>query len=224
MGGCTFRAGERVSGDLPPGVFVSKRLLIVASAIGATIAAVIGASMLVTGGGSSASGDATPVATASPSLPLRTESVPAPSKGSAKKEVPRQKLKKVSKVPIDGVAKLPGGVTVSLKPLTVQKVAAVGPGDKGGRSIIVTVTVTNRSDSKVNLDSSWVQLTYGVDRQVAALQPADPYDPLRGNLARGESMSGTYPFAIGKADPGRLTVLVTYDPRRPRASFTGDLT
>ncbi len=193
------------------------------------IAATVVALLLVVGGGAwllfGRAGDGAAAAASGPrpSLPLRTESVAAPSGGSVRKTVPAKKLAKPVKVSLDDIASLDDGVEVTLAPLTVRKVDAVGPGTTGGRAVIVKVTLTNRSKKSVDLGSSWVEMSYGRGRRTAALQPAPPYRPLEGTLAPGDSVSGTYPFAIGTSRPRDLLIRVTHDPSRPRAAFSGDL-
>jgi hypothetical protein len=156
----------------------------------------------------------------SPSVPLRTTQVPAPSGGNVEQTVQPGKPGKTVAAGADRSADLPDGVAVRLVSTDERSVEAGGPGEAGGPALVAVVEITNGSKRTIDLDTAMVNMTYG-DNQVATPLTADPSAPFTGTLAPGRSVQGTYVFGIVKNSVGRFVILVTYTAGAGVARFEG---
>jgi hypothetical protein len=164
--------------------------------------------------------DGTAATAPSPSVPLRTTEVPAPSGGSIKETVKPGKPGKTVAAGADRTAGLPDGVQVRLLTTTRRSVKAGGPGEAGGPALVAEVEIANDSKRAIDLDTAMVNMTYG-DNQVATPLTADPSSPFVGALEPEESAQGTYVFGIPKKSDGRFVILVTYTAGAGVARFEG---
>lgn len=105
------------------------------------------------------------------------------------------------------------------KPVTVKGQL---PGETSGPGLALTVKITNGSAKAINLDTVLVDLqkAQGVSADPVLSPPAKP---MAGQLAAGESATGTYVFTLADADRRNCTVRVSYTAEAPTVVFAGDL-
>ncbi len=191
------------------------------AAASALAVAVIGTAVVLLGGGDDGSTGADPAAeTPSPSVPLRTTKVPAPSGGSIKQTVAPGNPGKTVAAGADRSADLPDGVEVRLSSATQTSVKARGPGEAGGPAVVAVVQITDGSKSAIDLDTAMVTMTYG-DNQVATPLTAAPSSPFVGTLRPGGSVRGTYVFGVPETFDGRFVILLEYTAGAGVARFEG---
>ncbi|MBF0672774.1 MAG: DUF4352 domain-containing protein [Salinibacterium sp.] len=123
-------------------------------------------------------------------------------------------------VPIGEEATADDGVTAVVTAVTSFTAAGGGVGEVGGDAVRVDVTLTNTADAAQSLSAVVVNLAYG-----AEATPGSPifYDPsvkeFNGELAPGESRSGSYVFRVPSEEQGSITIEVSHTPASPPFVF-----
>lgn len=196
------------------------------------------AQMISNSAGSESTDPATPVdpdagsvgATDGASLPaVTTSDIPAPAttavvppggEGNITETVPAQTRSTEPAVPLTETAAA-GDVAVSLTSLEKITTQAELPGEISGPGLEVTVSITNGSDTALDL------INVVVDLQDAAGTPAlpmiaAPASPFAGNLDPGATAAGVYVFTLPAGYTGPATVAVSYAGDAPVVVFTGD--
>ncbi len=109
-------------------------------------------------------------------------------------------------VAIDEPAEPEPQVEVRLTSIEAVEGEANIPGDVGGPSLRVTVTIDNATSAALDLTSAVVNLYYGADRLPAIdlLEPGKVDFP--GNVRAGETASGTFVFLIPVDERDDVTV------------------
>lgn len=112
-------------------------------------------------------------------------------------------------VPLDEPAQPEASVSVVLDRVEEVEGEANLPGEVGGPSLRVTVTVENGTDAELDLTSAVVNLYHGADRAPAIplLQPGHEDFPT--SMAAGERASGVFVFNV--PEDRRDDVLVEFD-------------
>jgi hypothetical protein len=115
-----------------------------------------------------------------------------------------------------------GTVTARLTDVAVVDVTAQGPGSVSGRSLQVTVELTNGSASSLPLDGVEVTADTGEDRAPAPRVEDGETEGLGGTVDAGATATGTYLFSLpdGVDD---VTVQVGYQAGAPLMVFTGQV-
>lgn len=114
------------------------------------------------------------------------------------------------------------GVTAHLDTVKSTKGVAGAPGEVSGPAVLVKVTLRNTSGSAVDLSAASVTLTYGDDDT-----PGSPYltmddvSSLPASVGAGRSVSGTYVFAVPKADQEDVAIHVAISTDEPVIVFAG---
>ncbi|MET0819337.1 MAG: DUF4352 domain-containing protein [Aeromicrobium sp.] len=175
---------------------------------------------LMLGSDDSRAESATPSQTPTPALPLRTQSVPAPSDGTVKDTVKAVKSPAVVQVPLTDSAKLSGSITVRVTRVTSKVVRGIGPGESTSPAVVATVEIDNGSSKSLNIDSAIVTLTFGKKADVG-LPMTDGSRPFTGQLKPGASATGTYVFGVPKASQKSINLSVAYSAAVPVAQFKG---
>lgn len=125
-------------------------------------------------------------------------------------------------VPLDSVGDFETGLTVQLASIDSVQADAKAPGEISGPGLRVTVAASNEKGSPVSLDGVVVFLSYGDDQAPASLFGTSS-EPLRGELAGGESRTGTYVFAVPPDQRGDVRVEISYTGSAPTVAFTGSV-
>jgi hypothetical protein len=104
-----------------------------------------------------------------------------------------------------GVASpLAANLTATVTKLEATKLKAAGPGDVAGPGVIVTVEIRNDTAQTVNLDLMAVTANYGKDTPASPNRGATT--SLAGQLAPGQSKSGSYGFRVPESETGLITI------------------
>lgn len=160
-------------------------------------------------------GSAPTSASASPS-PEGEATAPAPSPGDDG-EPPVTG----APVPIGDEATADDGVVAVITGVTSFTAEAGGVGEVGGDALRVTITLTNTADAARSLGAVTVNLEYGANATPGSPIFSDPsVVEFGGELAPGESRSGTYVFAVPSGEQGSVTVTVSHAPASPPFVFT----
>lgn len=125
-------------------------------------------------------------------------------------------------VPLDSVGDFETGLTVQLASIDSVQAEAQAPGEISGPGLRVTVAASNEKGSPVSLDGVVVFLSYGAEQAPASLFGTSS-EPLRGELAGGESRTGTYVFAVPPDQRGDVRVEISYTGSAPTVAFTGSV-
>lgn len=107
--------------------------------------------------------------------------------------------------------------SIVLGETTVQ---ARRPGEIGGEAVEVALRLSNEGTLPQDLADVFVTVE---DKTGAPLPPlyGEPYSPLEGGLAPGESAEGSYVFTHGDSVRQPLTVRISYTADEPAAVFVG---
>jgi hypothetical protein len=125
-------------------------------------------------------------------------------------------------VPLDAATDFGDGVAVRLASIEATTAEGSLPGERSGPAVAVTVEMSNGSERSVSVGNVTVDL---IDADGVSAPPVvDPErPPLRGELAPGESRSGTYVFSLEPEDRDGVTVTVKYSGDTPMVLFVGDI-
>ncbi|RIJ51509.1 hypothetical protein DZG00_08610 [Clavibacter lycopersici] len=151
-----------------------------------------------------------------PSDPNATSS-PVTSQDPADGQAPPEEA---SPVALDATAEPVPGVSASIGSLAAVDGVADGPGEVAGPAVSFTLTIENRTDAAVSLASTVVTVASGDD-----LLPADPLStgsaPLPAEAAPGETVTGTYVFALPLERRDDVRIAVDYMAGTPVVVFQG---
>lgn len=123
---------------------------------------------------------------------------------------------------LDDPIALPTGVSVRVDSVETTTITPQTPGETAGSAVIVSLTVENTSDSEQNVDSAVVMLVAD-DGEIGIATTAGPNDPLRGEVAPGGEVSGSYVYMLEPAQGRVVTVSVNYAAGEPVALFNGTI-
>lgn len=163
-----------------------------------------------------------PTPTPTPTLPLRSESVAAPSDGTVKDTIKAAKSPEVVRVALSDDASLADSITVRVARVTSKVVQGVGPGESTGPAVVAVIEIDNDSSKAVNVDSAMVSLTFGKKADVG-IPMTDGSRPFVGQLKPGTSVAGTYVFGVPKAAQKSFNLSVAYTAGVPVAQFKGGI-
>jgi hypothetical protein len=206
--------GTPDDGSVPSGR--RRTVVIVVVAVLVVVAIVVAAVLAQRGGADAGSGPASSDGPAFPSDPSAT-STPVTSQDpddgqAAPSEAPP--------VALDATAEPVPGVVVSVGSLAAVDGTADGPGEVAGPAVSFTVTVDNGTDEAVSLASTVITVTSGSD-----LLPADPLatgtTPLPTEVARGESVTGTFVFTVPVERRDDVRITFDYLAGTPAVVFAG---
>lgn len=192
------------------------------SAVSVPAAAAASAAATATAGKSSSAAETrAKVPTSKSKAPkTRSKAVPAPSDGTIRDKVERQKKGPAKRAKLDAEVSLPGGVhlqVTKIKPFTAK---AETPGEVTGPALAVSVRLTNETTDPINVDSTIVTLTEA-GGDPAQPTTSEPYQPFSGEISVGDSGTGTYVFLIPKKHRKQLTIAVEYRAGQSIAEFVG---
>lgn len=168
-------------------------------------------------------GGATPTATTPPTSASPSASATPTSKvtpGSIDQTVEPREQGTAKPVRLDK-AQSDGGVEVSLVSIKSRKIEAVGPGEIGGASLVVTVRISNDTKNDLDVDSAYVTLMDSKGRMAVGLTN-DPSRPFSESIGVGKSATGVYVFRVPTKARSNITVSVTYSLSHKTAVFVGD--
>lgn len=123
-------------------------------------------------------------------------------------------------VPLEATADFGTGVTSALDRVEAIRAEAQGPGEVSGPALSFTVRLTNSTAADVDLGAVTVNLA---DEQGNPGLPmaGPPARPLSGVLAAGESVTGTYVFAVDEGSREVVSLEVSYSTQAPVVVFRG---
>jgi hypothetical protein len=148
--------------------------------------------------------------------------VPAPSAGTATQTVAPVDPGATTKVALDGTAKLPTGITISLGKVYSTHVSATTPGEIAGPAVVAVVHITNNTASTIDLGSTVVTLTDS-DGNPGQGTTAGPASPFTATVGSGASLNGTYVFGVPKSGINPIQISVSYAGGAPVALFAGNV-
>jgi len=128
----------------------------------------------------------------------------------------------VDPVAIDEVAEFGDGVTARLSAVEDVEVEAFMPGEVSGPGVAITLEISNGSTDPINLDNVTVDLVEPPDVS-ATLITTHEDTRLAGDLAPGDTGTGTYQFTIAVDARAEIAVRVTYAAPEPTVVFEGSL-
>lgn len=164
--------------------------------------------------------DADPAGGAEPTTTITT--VPAADGGTVDETVPSVPVVALDPVALDAVGDFGDGVTARITSIEPVELEATLPGEISGPGVALTVELTNGTDAPLDLTTVAVELVATGDRYQTLITTPDD-EPLAGELAPGESGTGTYRFTIAEADRAEVMVRVNYLAPKPTVVFTGSL-
>jgi hypothetical protein len=123
--------------------------------------------------------------------------------------------------PFTRPAQLGGGVSAVIDQVrSVQTITHV-PGEVGGPSIAVTVTLTNHSSHAISVGDVVVEAVDGAGTPAVPVTAA-PTKAFRGSIAPGKSRQAIYAFSMAKDRRNSISVTVSYAAGTPVARFVGN--
>ncbi|MBO0608587.1 hypothetical protein [Myceligenerans salitolerans] len=96
------------------------------------------------------------------------------------------------------------------------------PGEIAGPAVRVEVAVINSGGTYHPLGASVVNLYYGPDRIPASSLSGSGQEDLPDSVPAGQTVTGTYEFAVPEDRPGRVLVEIDVDPQLHVALFEGE--
>ncbi|UYG17427.1 DUF4352 domain-containing protein [Brachybacterium huguangmaarense] len=112
------------------------------------------------------------------------------------------------------------GATVSLTKIETITVEAKLPGETAGPAVRVTVSVQNKGDESLDVNSAVVTLSADDGGYGVGTTAGDPH-ALQGSVEPGSTATGTYVFMLDPAKDREVTISVNYAAGDPIAVFTG---
>lgn len=122
--------------------------------------------------------------------------------------------------PLDEAIPLETGFEIEIVSIRAVQVAATTPGEVAGSALRVEVLARNGSQQPQSVDSAVVTLV-AADGEPGIDTTAGSPSPLRGTVAPGDAVTGSYVFMLDPADGREVTVSVNYAAGQPVAVFTG---
>jgi hypothetical protein len=95
--------------------------------------------------------------------------------------------------------------------------------DVGDRIQILSVRVTNGTNSRIQVDGATAQMTYGPDGEAASLVYQSGIESMSGNLLPGKAKTGTYGFAVPTKYLSDVTMEFSTDFEHEDAIFVGSI-
>jgi hypothetical protein len=123
---------------------------------------------------------------------------------------PSVAIKTAPPVKIGKPAALTSDITVRVVEVRALKVPAHGPGEVAGPAVAVSVEVTNGSAAPFDLAGIVVNAFYGKGTPAVATS-SGPVQPLKGAVAPGKGMRGSYVFMAPAKAVSSLKVEVSSD-------------
>jgi hypothetical protein len=124
-------------------------------------------------------------------------------------------------VAIDETADFGNGVRARVSSVEPVDAEAHLPGEFSGPAVALTVEVTNGSRRPINLDTVTVDLTFD---GLSAYPVRDPERrPVSGDLAPGDSTSGSYVFTLDHSQRDDVALRITYSAKAPTVVFSGSI-
>ena len=120
------------------------------------------------------------------------------------------------------------GSTVEVTEVAAEKLSARGVANDaktGTPIVVVTLKVTNGSNTEVEVTGSSASMTYGPKRKLATEAFELGFESMQGTIAPGKSKSGSYGFVVPVKERGDVQMEFTWDfysVHKP-ALFTGEL-
>jgi hypothetical protein len=124
-------------------------------------------------------------------------------------------------VALDAPADFGTGVVARIASVTAVEGVAQGPGESGGPSLRVELTLTNSTGSAISLDTTVVDLYFGADQTPGLLLSGSGETLFSGSLDDGASASATYVFKVPVDQRDRVQVTVSYTRGEPTVLFEG---
>ncbi|MBX9244946.1 hypothetical protein ICW40_09005 [Actinotalea ferrariae] len=179
-----------------------------------------------TAGGGEDQDDATAEATTSPGdegstpTPSPDASDDATGGGGGTAAAPDGVPPTAEPVPLAATADFGTGVTSSLGGVEAIQAEAQGPGEIAGPALAFEIRLTNGSPGPVDLGAVTVNLTD--DAGVPGLPMLGPPSaPFSGTLDAGDSVTGTYVFAVDEGSRSEVALEVSYSMQAPVVVFRG---
>ncbi len=138
-------------------------------------------------------------ATGSPDEPTGTE--PGATEGSEPVE-----RATAAPVPLDEPAQPAAGVSATLERVEQVEGEANLPGEVGGPSLRITVTVDNGTDAELDLTTAVVNLYHGADGAPAITLLEPGHEDFPTSVAPGERASGVFVFLVPQDRRGEVLV------------------
>lgn len=113
------------------------------------------------------------------------------------------------------------GLTARVVDVEAVRGRARGPGEIAGPALRVTVRARNVSSSRIPLDNTLVDMSYGSRRTPGVMLTGPGAKPFPASIAAGESATGRYVFNIPPRHRDRVRVSLTYSAEVPTAVFAG---
>lgn len=150
-----------------------------------------------------------------------TTPVPPPSPGTINETVESRPAKTKKPVGVDDKATFDNEVSVEVTDVKEIEEPKTGmPNEVPGPALAVTIALTNHSSESVPLDAVVVEVLDAKDAPGDRMT-GDPYDPLTGSLAAGDSTSGTYVHTVATDRRDPVTIVVTLTAADPVVLFRG---
>lgn len=175
---------------------------------------------------------ARPTPSAAPSSAGRTPAASpsartSPSASATESEEPEEAPAPTSEVstkppvPLDEPEEVEEGLTARVSRLEAVAGEASGPGEVSGPAVRATVTLSNRSDERVDLSSTVVNLYHGADETPGSALSGPGTRALPTSVAPGSRASGTFVFAVPEDRRAEVLITVDYSVDTPVVAFRG---
>jgi hypothetical protein len=170
---------------------------------------------------------ASPSASSSASQSVGVSPTPSPSATSASPSATPTKVPAPDPVSFTETATYADGVKVEVVKTKHTKLSEEGGMDGnlaiGSPLLIVSIRVTNGSDTRINLENSDALLTFAGKKREATNVDDVGTDNLYGHLAAGKVKTGKYGFAEPEKAPDNAKLEFSIDSYHPAAHFKGAL-
>jgi hypothetical protein len=116
------------------------------------------------------------------------------------------------------------GLKARILSIRQGKVTDTGPGALTGKAAVTfTLSLSNDSRSRVDLDTVQVTATFGAAQTPGAPANTSTTRPVTGTLKPGAATKGTYAFALPHANDRQVRVTVWYAQGKPTVAFSGNV-
>jgi hypothetical protein len=124
-------------------------------------------------------------------------------------------------VAIDGTADFGNGVSARLTEVTAVEAEAHLPGEFSGPAVALTIEVSNGSEESISLATVTADLTFDGLSAYPVLDPERPQ--FSGELAPGDTTSGSYVFTLDPAQRDDVALRLSYSTEAPTVIFAGSV-
>ena len=153
--------------------------------------------------------------------PPASTPVPPPTPGSINETVEARPVETKDPVGIEETAMFNQQVMAEITSVKeIDEPLAGMPNEVPEPAVVITVTLTNETSRTIPMDSVVVELLDSTEAPGGRMT-GDPYDPLAGTLAAGESASGTYVYTVAKSNRHVISIIVTLTADQPIVLFRG---